>query len=376
MAQLTSEGRQLRDAVAAVLRDTDGLFLRLAQDVGRVIRVFRTGTLQPGDRAILRRLLDRVLGPVYGVTRAAVRSASLYRLIVANMDTTALNVFGSAVRQIEEMVTGARGADAWERLRFRIINGAPDSDPFRIMVRGVLDGPAMDRHRLLRSRSLDPQRRWVPRERWNTKTGYRLSDRLWMHGQETRRGIDRRIQLALRNGTSADALARDLEQHLLRGVRPVRDAAGRIVDLDQGPGVLTRTPWQRFGANLPGGMQRAHYINGLPDRGWGSFSARRLARTELTRVHGAATLVATESTPGALGAKWVLSASHPEVDHCDENARNSSAGLPAGVYLVSEFPQYPDHPHELCHIQRAMKSRDEVLDELETRYGAELGVVA
>lgn len=328
---MTSEGRQLRDAVAVVLRDIDGLFLRLAQDVGGVIRQFRIGPLQTGDRVLVRRLIDRAFGPVFGFSRAAVRGSLLYRVIVANMEATSLGVFGSAVRQIEEIVTSGRGPDAWRRLRSRLMRGG--DDPFGIMVRGVLDGPSLDRQRLLRSRLLDPERRWID------GSSRRLSDRVWRVGRQVRRDIDAHLRQGIREGRSAVDIADGLERFLT----------------DTGRTARTRTPYGRSG----------------------NYASRRLARTEVARASGAATIEAAKATPGLLGVQWMLSASHAgRIDACDDNAGGSSAGLPRGVYLPAEVPRYPSHPNERCVLQRAMKSRSAVLDEIEATYGDDLEAVA
>jgi hypothetical protein len=104
--------------------------------------------------------------------------------------------------------------------------------------------------------------------------------------------------------------------------------------------------------------------------GYGSSFARTLARTEIMRVHGMATIRASEITPGALGTKWNLSNAHVDIDECNDNANRDAYGLGRGVYPPGKVPRYPSHPNEMCPLSVAMKPRNEVVDELVARYGA------
>jgi hypothetical protein len=107
-----------------------------------------------------------------------------------------------------------------------------------------------------------------------------------------------------------------------------------------------------------------------PRGGHGSNPARRLARTEIVRVHGMATIEATRITPGAKGVQWRLSNRHPKLDICTEHAEyGGSDGLPTGVYTVDELPEYPAHPNEICTLVPVMESREKVIDMLVEEYG-------
>lgn len=313
MSRLTPEGADLQRATTDTVRAVDDVFRRLADDVVAVLRPYGTRPLTEFDRVTIRRDIDRRLARVFGGSRSMVRGGSLYRELVARMNDAGNQPFRRSVRDLQDIVTVALGPDEWERIR--------------------QDVTSVFNRRAVNARSLDPGRKWVPRDKWTTKTGYSLSDRLWTQGRALRDAIDEQIRQALAEGTSADRLARQLRQY----VNHEQDIA---------------TPEAR--------RQRRRHAK---------VATRTLARTEITRVLGAATIEAAKVTPGLLGVRWVLSASHAgHVDECDHNASGSSAGLPPGVYTVDEVPQYPNHPNEKCHIQRAMKSRDEVLNALLERF--------
>lgn len=375
---MTPEGAELQRFVAQGLRSVDAVSVGLWERIAAILAPYGDRPLTATDRVRILRQVERELAFAYGVSRAEVRRGRLYRVLTGVMTETANAPALRMLRDLEDLVTMRRDRATWDSVRQSIRSGSSPADrTLRQIVTNVdLNGPVTKQRRLLQSRTLDPERRWVPRERWTTKTGYRLSDRLWNQHQETRDAIDRRLRRSIREGTSAVDLARDLERHLNPEWRPLRDEAGALVDRTQGPGVLTRAPYERTGPNFTGGVQRARYITTLADGGFGSFPARRLARTEITRIHGAATIETAKVTPGLLGVRWRLSASHPARDRCDSHASESSAGLPSGVYAVDEVPGYPDHPFCLCVLIREMKSRDEVLDEIVAMYGGDLEGVA
>jgi hypothetical protein len=139
-----------------------------------------------------------------------------------------------------------------------------------------------------------------------------------------------------------------LEQFLDPSRAPVRNALGRLIR-NQKPVIVTRAPGR-------GGM--------------GSFSARRLARTEITRAHGLATIEVAKRTPFALGVKWSLSGRHPKSDPCDENARRDEYRLGAGIYPPERVPSYPNHSMCLCTLSTATESDvDGVVRSLREQYG-------
>jgi hypothetical protein len=134
---------------------------------------------------------------------------------------------------------------------------------------------------------------------------------VWRAGIDVRSNIDAFLDYHIGRGASAVDMAAFLEDYLTPGSRLVR----------------TKRPYGKEG----------------------SFAARRLARTEITRAAGAATINASAANPFVGGVKWVTSGSHREIDQCDANARGGPNG--DGVYPPNEVPPYPNHPHCLCHLQ-------------------------
>lgn len=147
--------------------------------------------------------------------------------------------------------------------------------------------------------------------------GYRLSDNIWQSAVDVRTRIDRLMVYHIQQGTAAVTIA-DLVEPFLTGTE-----AGRT----------TRTPYGRVG----------------------SYSARRLARTEITAAAGRATVNANMANPWVQGTKWNLSGSHPDVDICDDNASGGPKG--DGVYPNDGVPQYPAHPHDLCYLTGEVVAR-------------------
>jgi len=139
------------------------------------------------------------------------------------------------------------------------------------------------------------------------KDGYRLSDRVWRASARTRNAIDRLVTYEVSQGTSAVRMAGMLEQFLQK----------------ERAGVRTKKPYGR----------------------WGSYDARRLARTEITAAHGRATIASAAANPFVQLIEWALSLSHEEWDcNCEENSEKDLGDGP-GIYPVDGVPRYPDHPH-------------------------------
>lgn len=147
---------------------------------------------------------------------------------------------------------------------------------------------------------------------WVDPRGHRLSDRLWLARQADRDAIDSILRGAIASGDDPLQAAKRLEDYLT----PV------------GQKTTTRTPRS----------------------GLGNSAARRLARTEVTRAFGQATLQAAALNPFVEGVKWNLSGSHHKPDECDDKARRSSRGMEPGVYTVRDAPRYPTHPNCRCYL--------------------------
>lgn len=153
-----------------------------------------------------------------------------------------------------------------------------------------------------------------------------LSSAVWAGGQATRDQIKALLVTSIASGEDALVTAKKLEQYLDPSLAPVRNVNGRLVR-NQAKGIVTATPGR-------GGM--------------GSFSARRLTRTEFSAAHGDATKEKAATLPYVNGIKWNVSASHPVTDECDDRAEGGPKG--DGVYPNDNIPNYPAHPQCLCYL--------------------------
>ena len=152
----------------------------------------------------------------------------------------------------------------------------------------------------------NPLSMYAPPHLWIDRRGYQLSERIWRTSGYTRRKLDMYLEQAIAEGKSAMDMAEELQTFLKPGRALAR----------------TRMP---YGTDA-------------------SFDAMRLARTEITRAAGQAHEMSALVNPFVTHLGIRLSASHPEVDICDEAA----AG---GPYPKDDIPpQYliGMHPHCLC----------------------------
>ena len=180
---------------------------------------------------------------------------------------------------------------------------------------------------------LDEERRWID------PAGRKLSDRIWRARAETRRAIDEALLRGIATGADPLVLADELEQWLRPELRPQRDAAGDIVP-GQARRIATSAPYPAGTTRVLGGRRPA----------MGSYPARRLARTEVTRAFGLATVRAAALNPFVKGIRWRLSGRHPKADACDPNAGRDTEGLGVGVYSPGNVPRYPAHPACICAL--------------------------
>lgn len=192
---------------------------------------------------------------------------------------------------------------------------------------------ALARPQGARTPTLDPTRSWVD------PNGHRLSDRIWQSGREVRARIDAVLDYGIRSGASAADIATALEDFLTaegKFKRVLERQPDGTMQTVRKP-ITTRTPYGTSGLANP----------------------RRLARTEVTRAYGSATIEAGRSNPFVTGIRWRLSAAHPESDVCDERAAADPHGLGAGIYRAGEVPTYPDHPQCLCTLVPVVASDGE-----------------
>lgn len=332
--RLPQEVRDLIALTQAGWGAVDGVVGRFWQDVERILRPYGDRPLTRADRRIIMRSLDRVISRVFGLTQRAAMVSELFTTIVRVSSAASERPFVRLLERTRNLIE-RREPGLWQRIRQRA--AIRPNDPLLRTV-AAFDGPVVERQRLLRARGLDPQRKWVNGD------NYRLSDRVWKQGRETRRAIDARIVQGIRNGEDALDIARDLERHLNPRMQPTTIRQdGKVVRRNQ-----TRYPGRG---------------------GWGSAPARTLVRTEIQRAYNQATIEAGKVTPGATGCKWNLSNRHVLVDRCDVHARNHSPGMGRGEYTFEEFPPMPDHPNCLCFSTIATVSRDAMVDDLIKRYG-------
>lgn len=217
--------------------------------------------------------------------------------------------------------------------------------PGMITVDDPLGGDAGRWRRRKLADALDTTRTWVD------PNGYRLADRLWLAKSADREQIDKHLKAGIIAGDSAVDIAKRLEALLQPQMQLLRHpVTGKVLPQHKQPsGVATRTP---YGST-------------------GSYAARRLARTELTRAFGQGVITAAKANPFVSLIRWVLSGSHPEADICDDRASLDQYGLGPGTYAIAGVPRYPSHPHCLCYLSPVPDAitTDAMVDHLREKYG-------
>jgi hypothetical protein len=107
----------------------------------------------------------------------------------------------------------------------------------------------------------------------------------------------------------------------------------------------------------------------------GSFDAMRLARSEITRAHNAASLESAKSNPFVQGIDWKLSARHPHVDICDSIATlgmgNERLKDPYPVDSAP-VPVQDSHPQCICVSLPSVDPNavDQIIADLNRRFEA------
>lgn len=122
--------------------------------------------------------------------------------------------------------------------------------------------------------------------------------------------VDKRINIHLLKGSSAEEIAKDIS----RFISP----------------------------STPGGV---------------SYAAMRLGRTELANAFHTTTIRNGREMPWVQGMKWNLSGSHGRPDICNQLAEEDRDNLGAGVYKKSNIPGKP-HPQCLCYLTMAQVSEE------------------
>lgn len=341
---MTPEQRALWKDIVYGIQTVDATNAKMFAEILGILKTYPPTELTDLDYQAISRSVEDVVRQYYGISRDTAPKSLMYENITGIMEGTVEGVYKRAYEELRDSVIAGAGQATWDEVamnvKFMPIHDRSDLKQFM----DLYDKATIDRARLLRAQSLDPNRRWVPRERWNTKQGYRLSDRLWKMGVETRQTIDDVIRAGMKEGKDALKIAQDLERYL-------NDSAKSMTLYDKSGRVVHRM-----------NMTKA------PRNGWGNVSARRLARTEITRMHGVATIEAAKKIPGIKGIRWALSNRHMKQDICDELSQRDGDGLGPGVYAVDNVPNYPAHPNCLCCLIHAHIPRQQFVDEIVRKY--------
>lgn len=168
------------------------------------------------------------------------------------------------------------------------------------------------------------------------ESGLNLSDRVWKYTGQFKEEIEMGLDLGLRDGLPATAMARDLKKYLQepdRLFRRVRDEHGQLH--------LSK----KAKAYHPGaGVYRSSHKN-----------AMRLARTEPNMAYRNSDYERWQQLDFVVGIEVKLSNNHPVSDICDALA---------GKY-PKEFRFDGWHPHCLCHAVTLLKTPDEMAEDTE-----------
>lgn len=166
------------------------------------------------------------------------------------------------------------------------------------------------------------------------ESGLNLSDRVWKYTGQFKEEIEMGLDLGLRDGLPATALARDLKKYLQEPdklFRRVRDEHGQLH--------LSK----KAKAYHPGaGVYRSSHKN-----------AMRLARTETNMAYRNSDYERWQQLDFVVGIEVKLSNNHPVSDICDALA---------GKY-PKEFRFEGWHPHCRCHAVTLLKTPEEMADD-------------
>lgn len=171
----------------------------------------------------------------------------------------------------------------------------------------------------------------------NSKYGLNLSQRIWNTSENAKEAIGNIITTGVAAGDDVVDVARQLEAYILHG----RSTAAELY-----PNMMKRMGDKRIPEEI-------------------SYEALRLARTEMTRAFGDATLRAAREDPSAMGVQFELSSSHPVYDICDVHTAADDYGLGKGTYPLDAAPDYPFHPNCLCIMTIATEDTDAFIARLQ-----------
>jgi hypothetical protein len=166
---------------------------------------------------------------------------------------------------------------------------------------------------------------YEPAHKWVKPDGYRLSDRIWMTDDETRRRLDLYISEKIKLGTSAEDLSKGVIQFLK-------------------PGQYLPETNKPYGRNL-------------------SYNAMRLARTEISAAYAQADIAAARANPLVTQYNVNRTRYGKPCNICDPIAN----GSPYDIADDSAIP--PEHPNCLCSM--SFEYQDSIAETVE-RLRAEL----
>lgn len=324
------------EAVRKAVEAMDEVMRDAATGVLSVFDMADTSIVGDGLRVRILREVDGVIEAVFIPYGGSLDRSGMYQAIRQQSERIFIAQMERGFDELDDIMDRYPW---WQNVKDHWVDAAlpvVEYDNLAIAYR-MLYGTHVEQQRWLNAKLFDPQRRWV------APNGYRLSDRIWKQGQAYRTSIDRTIQRGIREGWSASRLEKELRQ---------------FVDPDYAP--LKYTKQGRVYRTSAGKSYRPNAAS----------SARRLARTEITRTSGMGAAERARVAPGIKGLRLRLSASHPAYDVCDEYAAADDYGLGAGVYPVDGVDWYPLHPHCMCTLMPEHRPREEVRAELVEKYRA------
>ena len=307
---MSIDARRHYEAVERAVRAADEVMDAAGETVLAAWNRIATGNtpVTNAQRRQFMRDVELVVAAIFVSANMSLDQSLLYQVIKREAERVFIAQLKVGLDELDDIM---KPYPWWPEQRKRLIN-APMSTLQRdrlAQAYQMVYGPHVQRQRLLNARLVQPL------TTWQDARGFTLSNRIWMQGQHYRNAIDRTIQRGIREGWSADRMAKELRQYVKPEYAPVRYTKGGRV--------------YRVGSTYS------------PNA---ASSARRLARTEITRVHGDGAKERARDVPGLKGIRWRLSLSHPRPDQCDIHASDLSHNLGLGVYPVDEVPPYPDHP--------------------------------
>ena len=298
------------------------------------------------DREHLRRLevIQRLIDSIYD---EAVKEAAAIGVSVGDIDLDKAFEFADyplTQRRIDELVSWLRG-----QLQTAVVDGINAAwvlanNKNNVLVQRIFGGDVDELPEPVRRRYLSTNE--SAREAFlKRKTGgLNLSDRVWRYSQEFKTEIEMGIDLGIRDGKSAQQMARDLKQYLQHPdklFRRVRDEHGmlhlskRAADFHPGRGVY-----------------RSSYLN-----------ARRLAATETNMAYRTADHERWQKMDFVVGIEIHLSGNHT----CKGRDGKPHAFADICDQLQGKYPKDFKftgwHPHCRCYATSILKTDEEIAED-------------